>query len=177
MIKLDVTFVSGEGGFSQEPLTYTQIERNDRFAVYERSRDGRVKDYEVIKIQIQKAGLKIFNKTIEEDTERYPSTSQWGHAAFSYRSKAAALAHFKALSTEQSEETVAEQQKIVLPTHEKFTMKDLMAANPTKTQSNLYVELQKLIKENKVSKAGLHKQEGVGGKPVVLYTVVSAGAV
>ena len=97
MIALEKTFESGEGGFSQNPLTYTQVIRNENYAIYERSFEGRVKDYEVIKINIIKKGTVIFKKTIEDDTERYPGSSQWGHYAWTYHDKTSALNKYNEL--------------------------------------------------------------------------------
>jgi len=97
MITLPVTFTSGEAGFSADPLTYTQVVREGMFAVYERSRDGLVKDYEVIKIRIALKGDVSFKKITEEDTEHYPSTGTWGKKGWSFRSKGGALAKFEEL--------------------------------------------------------------------------------
>jgi hypothetical protein len=96
MITLEIEFVSGEGGFAQDPLTYKQIARNDRFAIYERSRDGKVKDFELIKIQVEKKGkqYKFPNgtvKTLEDDKEKYASSSQWGNYGWSFYNKTAAV--------------------------------------------------------------------------------------
>ena len=174
MIKLDVTFESGEGGFSQAPLTYKQVVRNDRFAVYERSREGKVRDYEVIKIQLQKAGQQIFKQIIKEDTERYPSSSQWGFSAWSFRDKAAALNRFDTLTKEDTagDEAPSKEATVVLPDKAAFSMKDLLATNPKIAQSRLYVALQKLIKAGKVTKSGTVEREGVGGKAAILYSEV-----
>ena len=78
MIKLEKTFVSGDGGFSNDPLTYTLVERTESAAVYERSRQGMIKDYEVFKIRVLEKGKKIFTKIVQEDTEQYPSSEQFG---------------------------------------------------------------------------------------------------
>lgn len=88
MIRLRTKFVSGAGGFTgKDRLTYTQLKRNDVAAVYERSRDGKVYDYEVFLIKVKKAGTyKLPNgkvQVLEEDTEQYPSSSQFGLSAWS----------------------------------------------------------------------------------------------
>jgi hypothetical protein len=92
MIKLEITFTSGVGGFSgPDVLTYKQIVRCDTAAIYERSRDGKVKDFEVIKIKIVPKGTSIFNAPPSlDDEEAYPSTGQWGKSGFSYRNLGAA---------------------------------------------------------------------------------------
>jgi len=88
MIKLQEQFKSGAGGFSgPEILTYNQVIRSDTAAVYERSRDGKVKDFEVFKIKFYPKGMiqKFPNgttTTIEDDTERYPSNGDFGKIAW-----------------------------------------------------------------------------------------------
>ena len=103
MIQLATSFVSGEGGFSQNPLTYTQLKRSDKAAVYSRSRDGKVCDYEVFLIKIDPKGktFKFPNgviKTLEDDTEKYPSSSQFGRIAWSYTSLGMANHRFHELT-------------------------------------------------------------------------------
>ena len=97
---LETEFVSGVGGFSgADVLTYKQIIRSDKAAVYERSRDGIIKDYETIVIKVNPKGFQIFSGTpLEDDTECYPSTGQWGKKGWSFKSKGAAIARFNDLS-------------------------------------------------------------------------------
>jgi hypothetical protein len=112
MIKLETEFVSGEAGFSQDPLTYKQVKRTDAVALYERSRNGVVKDYEVFLVKVKAKGTKEtfpngVVKILEDDTERYPSTGQWGRIAWSFRCKGGAEAKFDELVkgvTEEAEE-------------------------------------------------------------------------
>lgn len=87
MITLPIEFKSGEGGFSTDPLTYKQIKRDGNLALYERSREGKVYDYELIIITVVPKGTvqKFPNgviKTIEDDTEHYPSTGSFGKKAW-----------------------------------------------------------------------------------------------
>ena len=99
MITLSTTFTSGVGGFSAEPLTYTQVAREGNIAVFQRTTiHGRVKDFEVIDIKIVPKGTSIFNAPPSlDDEERYPSTGQWGTHGFSFYNKGAALAKMKEL--------------------------------------------------------------------------------
>ena len=106
MRQLETQFISGDGGFGASPLTYKQIVRNDKFAVYERSHsDGRVKDYETIKIKVLKAGSRIFKEVLTEDEERYPGTSEFGRSAWSFtgNGKTAAISKFNQLTEDLSE--------------------------------------------------------------------------
>ena len=98
MIKLQETFVSGDGGFSANPLTYTQLKRNEKAAVYMRSRDGKPYDYETFLIKIKPKGTRIFQKVLEDDEECYPSTSQWGRIAWSFTSVGMAMHRFHELT-------------------------------------------------------------------------------
>ena len=87
MITLPIEFKSGEGGFSTDPLTYKQIKRNGNLALYERSREGKVHDYELILITvIPKGTVQKFpngiTKIIEDDTEHYPTTGSFGKKAW-----------------------------------------------------------------------------------------------
>jgi hypothetical protein len=102
MIKLETEFKSGEGGYSSDPLTYTQVIRNEWFAVYCRSKsNGRPKDWETIIIKVSPKGHKIFKKVYLDDTEEYPSTGQFGSKAWSFRNKQAAIDKFNFLIKSQ----------------------------------------------------------------------------
>lgn len=86
MIKLQTEFVSGNGGFSQNPLTYKQLKRTETVALYERSFEGKVKDYEVFRIKVLPKGAQIFNAVNPDDLEQYPGASSFGKWAWSISS-------------------------------------------------------------------------------------------
>ena len=126
MIKLEETFTSAAGGFAGEPLNYKQLIRSDKAAVYERSRDGIVKDLEVIKIRIVPAGTvqKFPNgvtKTTTEDEEIYATTSLWGKIGFSFKNKQAAINKFNELNTAQAVKDEDETNEVETPTHTNTT--------------------------------------------------------
>ena len=106
MIQLKTSFVSGVGGFSSNPLTYTQLKRNDKVALYERSRDGKPYDYEVFLIKVKPKGTKIFKKILDDDQEHYPTASQFGRFAWSYGSKGFAYHMFHELTHGKAEEVM-----------------------------------------------------------------------
>ena len=86
MITLETEFKSSAGGFIP-PLIYKQIQRNNTAAIYSRNKNEKVIGYEVFHIKIIPKGFtyKFPNgttKTIEDDTEQYPSTSQFGLSAW-----------------------------------------------------------------------------------------------
>lgn len=127
MIKLETTFVSSAGGFVNEPLTYNQVTRSDKAAVYVRSRNGMIKDYEAFEIKVDPKGkvLKFPNgvsKTIEDDTEKYPSTGQFGFIAWSYKNKGAAMAKFEELNKKESAPDSVNQSKDLLIPVMEFTV-------------------------------------------------------
>lgn len=113
MIQLATSFVSGEGGFSANPLTYTQLKRSDVAAVYERSRDGKPYDYETFLIKVDPKG-KVFKfpngttKTLQDDMEKYPSSSQFGRIAWSYSSRGMAIHRFLELTQGKVKENEVE---------------------------------------------------------------------
>ena len=98
MIELEKEFVSGEGGFSNNPLTYTQLKRSDKAAVYMRSRDGKPYDYETFLIKVKPKGTRIFQQVLEDDKECYPSCSQWGRVAWTFSSPGLAIHRFNELN-------------------------------------------------------------------------------
>ncbi len=107
MIQLEQTFVSGAGGFNADPLTYRQIKRTSKHAIYERSRDGVIKDYETIIIRLEPKGnqIKFPNGTVtiaEDDTEHYPATGRFGFTAWSFGNLKAAEQCFDELENPKS---------------------------------------------------------------------------
>ena len=101
MIILEKEFVSGEGGYSASPgpLTYKQVAREGKFAIYQRFYvDGSPKDFEVVVIRtIPKGTVSTFPapkgqtekiiKISESDEEHYAVTSSWGRCGWSYHGK------------------------------------------------------------------------------------------
>lgn len=143
MITLEKQFVSGVGGFSgTDVLTYTEIARQDNIAIYQRSRDGKIKDYEVIRIHVKPKGFQIMNgKPLEDDTEMYPSTGQWGKQGWSYLNKGGAKAKMESLLTQAIESDNEEKKEITIPVAE-FTTNELATHN-----SIGYIEATAFIKE------------------------------
>lgn len=196
MISLKTHFISGDGGYAHAPMTYTQIARNDKYAVYSRSRDGKVRDYEVFKITILKKGTKVFSKIVEEDTEQYPSTEKFGRTAWSLIDYDSAIDKFNELSdtnedidygddfteTESNEnmntDNINTEPKkrgrqtknrpaIVFPNAQQFTMADMVTVNPDYNQPVLYLHIKKEIEANKIKKVGTVNSSSRGKKPVI----------
>ena len=190
MIKLPIEFVSGAGGFSAEPLEYKQVIRSNKAAVYQRGRGKVIKDFEVFKIKVLKAGTQIFQQTITEDEERYPSNTDFGRSAWSYTggtegTKSAALKKFYELNREPAEVVAAvkdttpkvpgkrgrkrkERADLVIPSND-FSMKDLLKLNTSWTQALAYVQIQKEIKNKVVVEVDRVKNETGRGRATVIY--------
>lgn len=113
MIELEKEFKSGVGGFSANPLTYTQLKRNEKAAVYMRSQNEMPYDYEVFLIKVKPKGTKIFQKILEDDEECYPSCSQWGRTAWSFTNVGLAMIRFHEITHGKVNEEVSENESEV----------------------------------------------------------------
>ncbi len=148
MIELPKTFTSGAGGFSgAEVLTYNQVTRSKSAAVYERSKDGKVKDYEAFKIKVIPKGTAIFNGPASlDDEEHYPSNNDFGRIAYSFHgkfAKEAALNRFKELNEEKEEiDNPSPEKEMKIPSVE-FTTGEFAALNDTN-----YITASNYIKNN-----------------------------
>lgn len=134
MIKLEDKFSSGMAGFGAEQLTYTLLKRNDRVAIYERSREnGVVKDVEVFKIKVVPKGTVIFgSEPSPEDREHYCATSEFGRTAYSYHNvgaRAAAYKKFDELNKESEEKTNPPAEKEFIIPEKEFTITQLSILN------------------------------------------------
>lgn len=117
MIELEKEFNSGAGGFSDNPLSYTQLKRNEKAAVYMRSRNGQPYDYEAFLIKIDKKGktTKFPNgtvKVLEDDMEKYPSCSQFGRIAWSFCNISMAMLRFHELTHGEVKEELTDGKEI-----------------------------------------------------------------
>lgn len=173
MIKLDKTFVSGDGGFpGPSVLTYTQLDRTDKVALYERSRNGKVYDYEVFYILIERQGHNTFGKITEEDIEKYPSTGKFGFTAWSITDRARALKRFTELCAsseipEGEEEEKVEASKMIIPNGE-WSTKELAETNKTD-----YPQAAIFLRESLAAgtvKFTRTERRNVKGKPTNLYS-------
>ena len=167
MIFLKKQFSSGAGGFSQEPLTYTLITRNNIAAVYERSRNGKIRDYEVFKIKVIPKGTVIFNSVpSSDDEERYPSTGDFGKIAWSFHgqcAKDAAIKKFHEISELKEKNPKIKTWQIP---DKDFTINDVAALN----NSN-YISASNFVKENlnKTLAFAYEKRLNVKGKASKFY--------
>lgn len=162
MITLEETFKSSAGGFVP-PLDYKLVKRNEKAAIYARLRDNRTLGYEVFHIKVIPKGFtyKFPNgtvKTVEDDTEQYPSTSQFGKTAWAPATIDRATEIFnRILLSNSSVETDDEDEDVAVKTPAQIvTTSDLapgeftvnMLADERKID---YVRANLLVKENLAS--------------------------
>lgn len=166
MIKLETTFVSGDGGFSTNPLTYTQLARTDKVAIYERARNGRAFDFEVFNIKVLPKGTKVFESITEDDQERYPGSSQFGFSAWTFVSRDRAMDRYNELVKESLGETT-EKKELVIPVGE-FTVGELAEKNSVDyARASLFV---KTGVESKVIRFVREERRQAKGKPNKIYS-------
>jgi len=104
MKKLDIEFVSGDGGFSQDPRVYKQVDRSDSVGIYSRTlSNGRLEGFEVFNIAIKPKGSCIFDKVLEDDEEQYPSTGKFGVNAWFCMTEKRAREIFEELTKDAAE--------------------------------------------------------------------------
>lgn len=154
MKTLELEFTSGAGS-ATEPLTYKQIQRSENVAIYQRNNSIKIVDYEVFEIKIQKKGTNVFNKITEEDTEKYPGSSQFGLSAWSCINLERAKIRFDSINKKVSEkihenslENLETKGEIKIPDVE-FTTDDFAKFNQIYYHI-AYVSIKKLLESNKV---------------------------
>jgi hypothetical protein len=169
MIKLEKTFVSGEGGFSTNPLTYTQVTRTDNTAIYERSRNGVPYDYEVFRIKILPKGTKVFQTITEDDQEKYPGSSQFGFIAWSFNHRVAAMKRYEELNKEVDDlaNEIEEESVVAIPSKE-FTVGEFADQNGM-TYANAFVFVKGAVASGSV-KFVREERRNVKGKASKIYT-------
>ncbi len=173
MKSLETTFVSGDGGFASAPLTYHQVKRSAKCAIYERSRDGSVKDYEVFIIRVEPKGKilkfpKGITKLVEDDTENYPATSNFGRTAWSFGNLKAAERRFEELDKAENlpEEEEEPEKTFNIPLGE-FTVTEFASFNEL-----LYPQAFLFIKEaveNKTITVLREERRALKGKKSKIY--------
>lgn len=175
MIKLEVKFVSGEGGFASDPLTYTQLKRTDKVALYERSRDGKVKDYEVFFIKVDPKGKvqKFPNgvtKVLEDDREKYATSSQFGFIAWSFNSLGAAERRFEELCKEANtpEEEEEESKELTIPVGE-FTVGEFASKNDV-NYATAFLFIKDAVDNKKTIKFLREERRAAKGKPSKIFS-------
>ncbi len=172
MISLPLTFVSGDGGFGADPLTYRQVKRTSKVALYERSRDGKIKDFEVFIIKVDPKGKEIkfpngVIKVVEDDTEKYPATGVFGRTAWSYGNQLAAERRLEVLDKAENVPDDETPEKVMTIPLGEFTVTEFAAHNEV-----LYPQAFLFIKDA-VAKGDIvvlrEERRAAKGKPSKIY--------
>lgn len=170
---------------------FVQVKRNEYGAIYQRFKmDGTPLEFEVFQVKVA-GGNEIFGRHYDE-YEQYPGAASFGRTAWSVNSLQQAEKIFDEITAGKGSRKDGQtaitpivvkirktggkrgrprvsRPEIVLP-KKKFNMKDLLKVNKTGwSQPTLYIELMKLVKQDKVQEAE-RKQLG-RGRPVVFYKV------
>jgi hypothetical protein len=170
--------------------TFKQVKRNDFAAIYHRfDMEGKPLEFEVFAVK-KAGGTTVFGRYYEP-YEQYPGAAAFGRTAWSVNSIQRAQQIFEEITAgkglrkqgQVTDKPVLVKLKkvkgvkgrprvarpeLVLP-RKQFCMKELLAVNTGYTQPVLYIDLMKLVKQNKVVEAE-RKQLG-RGRPVVFYKV------
>jgi hypothetical protein len=168
---------------------FKQVKRNDFAAIYQRfDMEGKPLEFEVFAVK-KAGGVAVFGRYYEP-YEAYPGAGAFGRTAWSTNTIQRAQQIFDEITTGKglrkqglaTKPVLVKLKKVgggkgrprvarpelVLP-KKQFCMKELLAVNTGYTQPVLYIDLMKLVKQNKVVEAE-RKQLG-RGRPVVFYKV------
>jgi hypothetical protein len=83
--------------FRHDGFGYRQIAREGDGAIYEQSKGGKVRAFEVIRIR-RRAGFEIEGRTVEP-AEVYPASEQWGTDGWTLPTLARALEKLKEITS------------------------------------------------------------------------------
>lgn len=185
MIELQTTFVTNLDKTGD--MTFTQVKKestkNGNVYIYRRDRmDGKLHMYEVIVPKFMKAGTEIFGAVYDEDQERYPGSSSWGRNGWDFPRRELAEKKFEQIVNKlngievvkEPTPTVSKRKTttrpaLVLPEKSKWTMKDLVKANPAYSPSLAQMTLRSMIGES-VQVVG--EKKGKRGKPAKIYSAI-----
>jgi hypothetical protein len=169
---------------------FVQVKRNEHAAIYQRfTMDGKPLEFEVFQIKVA-GGNEIFGRFYEE-YEQYPGAAAFGRSAWSVITLERAEQIFEEITKGEGKRNKGQEAveapvrtsvkggrkgrprvvrpEIVLP-KKKFCMKDLVIVNKVGwSQPTLYIELTKLVKQDKVVEAE-RVQKG-RGRATVFYKV------
>jgi hypothetical protein len=171
MIKLELEFTNGDGGFSTSPRTYKQLDRNDAAAIYSRTikENDKSEGFEVFKIKVKKKGTVIFKRTLEDDEEQYPSAeTHFGKSAWHIMDETKARTTFERLKKEAVE--VDEPVKVLTVPVGEFTVTELATKNSVEyLEASLWVKAAVVAGSVKFVKA---EQRQAKGKKSNIYSAV-----
>jgi hypothetical protein len=179
-------WTSAKEGWASDPVILTQIQRNDRVAMYSRAHENcAVRGYEVFLIKVIKAGTPGPGGGVEkEDREVYPRASSFGFTAWCIANLDRANYKFEELTKagitadaikeegEESGETVIEDEGITWPVGKKFSCTELSELYKV-SYTDVYIAIKKAVKDNIIRPAGdEEREEGKKGKKRSLFELV-----
>jgi len=160
---------SGDG-YAGNPITLTQVKRNQHVALYGRSRDGEPKGYEVFTIKRRRKGDPLPGGAVEpDDREVYPSAQQFGFSAWSFGNLKAAEKRFDELTTNKAQ-AVEDASAPAAPEGAKkavewpvgkFSTKEL-AAGFNVTYTDAYMMIKGALKDGTIELAGTERRAEKG---------------
>jgi hypothetical protein len=159
-------WTSKEEGWASDPVILTQVERNDRVAIYSRCHEGcPIRGYEVFLIKVIKKGTKQQGGSVEpDDREVYPRAAAFGFTAWCVLNLERAQARFKQLTEEnatadtvkvegeESGAAVIEDEGITWPAG-KFSCTEL-AESYKISYTDMYIAIKKAVAEKILKPAG-----------------------
>ena len=201
MIKLNEEFVKNFDKSGDCKFSLIKKDESTNVAIFKRQNlETQHIAYEVHSIKTTPAGAKLPNNcVVEESFESLRGPEQFGKTAFYCNSIDRATERFNFLiekinnnkAAEEAVEEVEEASEVKVETPGRrgrpsvtrsalvipvgnFCMQDVVNKNPEYTKPVCYIELQKLIKQNKVEVIGNKDNASGRGKKIVIYQAVEA---
>lgn len=155
---------------------FTQVDRSSDMALYIRRKlDGRIFGYECFKVKIVKAGTSLPGGAIvDEDYEVYPSKHAFGKTAM-FISANKEIKTSTIVGLFNSRHNILDENDSIQPTYEfnipneEFTIKMLMAVNPSKSYIECY-QFVNLQLGTSLKLLGTKSSPSGKGKPSNYYT-------
>ena len=193
MKTLQLTFVSNNDATGD--ATFTQLKRTDKVALYKRVWNARPTHvaYEAFEVKVIQEGAALpGGNFVKETYEVYPGANAFGKTAYCCATEWQGEARFDELVKRINDRgSVAEdvveavesgpvvkgkrgrpsvsRPAVIVPETEKFTMKEILALNPSYTQPSLYLAVKA---DSRIKAVGTQANSGGRGKPSVLYGLV-----
>lgn len=138
--------------------------------IYKREKEG-FRKFEVFVSKRRMKGDKLPGGAVEaEDREVYPKANSFGVTAKEVVTMAQAEVEFQKFLNKNNKEENKEV-KAGLNYPPRFSMKELLVANPDWSQPTAYVQVQKDIKDGKIKEVARVKSVNGKGKPAVIYSI------
>jgi hypothetical protein len=153
---------------------FTQVKKQEAGGlncyIYKREKEG-FRKFEVFVSKRRMKGDKLPGGAVEaESRECYPKAHSFGVTAKEVVTMAQAEVEFqKFLNKNDKEEDKEVKAGLNYPA--RFSMKELLVANPDWSQPTAYIQVQKDIKDGKITEVDRVKSATGRGKPAVIYSI------